>query len=516
MIVLGVAAAVWRRWEAAVAVGVLALAGVLGQLPNPVSVPAFAQRHPLPAGSTVATTSTGDALLAVALSPGRPGLNRLVVSVQHPDANDVPVPVAGVGPIDVAASCACNAPPVSGHLVPVDGGPTLAGSLMLPRPGRWSLRLAAPGGAAVADVDVSPQPTRDEIVVGVPADLSGPDANACQDQLLGVQVAATEINERAIAGGRAVRVVAVDSHGPDPAASVGALRSLGARVLAAPCGAPGAVAAIQQAASKQRIPLIGGEGAPTPWSWPTLASPTVEGNALAQQLQRQGGRRPLVVVGRGAREHALAAAVSAPTITLDDPAATASRIRGADPDVVLFALTAAEAPPLFQALTAVDQTWGPLHGAVGSSAMMSATVASTGGDWFKDGRVSLASEVSPADDSSLRYATRLQQAFPGRHASVDGVRGYVAGWLIANVLHRVPDASPDGVRQVLTRDLHSFVFGPTRVRLDGPERGAETVAFFRTVFANPLALAGLPGQAGHSGVFLGRGSFVQVTPWSGP
>jgi hypothetical protein len=42
------------------------------------------------------------------------------------------------------------------------------------------------------------------------------------------------------------------------------------------------------------------------------------------------------------------------------------------------------------------------------------------------------------------------------------------------------------------------------------------VAFFRTVFTNPLALAGLPGQVGHAGVFLGQGAFVQVTPWSGP
>ena len=72
------------------------------------------------------------------------------------------------------------------------------------------------------------------------------------------------------------------------------------------------------------------------------------------------------------------------------------------------------------------------------------------------------------------------------------------------------------MRRVLTHDLRSFVFGPTRIRLDGAERGAETVAFFRTVFTNPLALAGLPGQVGHAGVFLGQGSFVQVTPWSGP
>ena len=261
MIVLGFAAAVWRRWEAAVAVGVLALAGVLGQLPNPVSVPVFSQRHPLPAGSTVAITSSGNAVLAVALSPSRPGLNRLVVSVQHPDANDVPMPVPGVGAIDVATSCACGAPPVSGHLVPVDGGPALAGSLLLPRAGRWSLRLAAPDGAAVADVDVSPAPTNDEIVVGVPADLSGPDANACQDQLLGVQVAAAEVNERGVAGGRAVRVVAVDTHGPNPAASVGALRSLGARLLAVPCGTPDAVAAVQDAAGRAGVPVIGGEAA---------------------------------------------------------------------------------------------------------------------------------------------------------------------------------------------------------------------------------------------------------------
>ena len=465
----------------------------------------------------MATTSTGSALLAVALSPGRPGLNRLVVSVQHPDANDVPIPVPGVAAIDVAASCACGAAPVSGRLVPVDGGPALAGSILLPRAGRWSLRLTAPDGAAGADVDVAPRPTDDEVVVGVPADLSGADANTCQDQVLGLGVAAAEVNERGVAGGRAVRVVAVDSHGPDPGASVGALRSLGARLLAVPCGPPETVAAVQRAASAAGIPVIGGDGAQTPWSWPTTPSVAVEGEALARQLERQGGRRPLLVVGNGPREQAVARAIPGPiaSIPLGEPAATASRIRATDPDAVLFALSADDAAPLLQALTAIDPGWGPGHGALGTSSMMSATAVSTGGEWFKQGRVSLASEVSPADGSSLQYATRLQQQVPGRHPSVDGVRGYVAGWLIANVLHRAPDASPNAVRRVLTRDLRSFLFGPTRVRLDGADRGATTVAFFKTVFTNPLALAGLPGQVGHAGVFLGQGSFVQVTPWSG-
>ncbi|HEV3352039.1 MAG TPA: copper resistance protein CopC, partial [Acidimicrobiales bacterium] len=415
MIGLGVAA-VWRRWEALAGVGVLALAGVLGQLPNPVSVPVFSQRHPSPAGSTVTTTSTGDAVLAVVLSPGRPGLNRLVVSVQRPDANDVPIAVGGVGGIDVAASCACGAPTVSGRLAPVDGGPSLAGSVLLPREGRWSLRLTAPDGAAVADVDVSGQPTADEVVVGVPADLSGPGANACQDQILGLQVAAAEVNERGVASGKAVRVVTIDTHGPNPAASVQALRSLGARLLATPCGAPDAVAAVQSAARAARVPVVGGDTGQTAWNWPTAASAAVEARALASQVERQGGKHVLVVTGNGSRERAIAAGIGAdPSLDLGDPATTAARIRQAEPDTVVFALSAAEAPPLLQALAAVDPNWGPAHGALGTSSMMSATVASTGGEWFKDGRVSLASEVSPADGSSLDYATRLGQQFPGRH-----------------------------------------------------------------------------------------------------
>jgi ABC-type branched-subunit amino acid transport system substrate-binding protein len=503
------------------------LAGVLGQLPNPVAVPLFSQRHPLPLGSTVTTTSTGNTLVAVALSPGRAGLNRLVVSVERPDDNDVPLPVPGVGPIDVSATCACGAPPVSGRVTPVDGSPSLAGSLLLPRAGRWSVRLAAPDGQAFADVDVTGPPAKDDLVVGVPADLSGPDADACQDQVLGLQVAAAEVNERGIAGGRAVRVVAVDDHGPQPGASVEALRSLGARLLAMPCGPPDAVASIQRAAATAGLPVVGGDGDGSSWAWPTLAAPDVEGNALAQQLERQGGRSALFVVGTGPRERAVAAAAAAAlghdhlpvrSLSLADPAATAAQIRQDNPDAVLFSLSASEAPPLLRALAAVDDNWGPDHGAVGTSSMMSATVVSTGGDWFKDGRVSLASEVSPADGTALDYATRLQQLAPGRHPSVDGVRGYVAGWLVANVLHRVPDPTPSQVRSVFAHDLRSFVIGPTRLGWSGSgdRGGAETLAFFQTVFTNPLALAGLPGNVGHSGVFLGQGSFVQVTPWSTP
>jgi len=520
-----------RRAEVYAAVGVVLLAAVLGQLPNPVAIPLFSQRHPQPVGSTVTTTSTGNTLLAVALSPARAGLNRLVVSVERPDDNDVPLPVMGVGAIDVSATCACGAPPVSGHLTPVDGGPALAGSLLFPKTGRWSLRLAAPDGPADADVDVSGPPVKDDVVVGVPADLSGPNADACQDQVLGLQVAAAEVNERGVAGGHAVRVVAVDNHGPDPSASVGALRSLGARVLAMPCGPPDATAGIQKAAASAGIPVVGGDsgGTNSAWAWPTLAAPEIEGNALAHQLERQGGRRPLLVLGNGEREHAVAAAAAAAfdhdglpvrSLPLADPAATATQIRQDNPDAVLFALSANEAPPLLQALAAVRGDWGPEHGAVATSSMMSATVVTTGGSWFKDGRVSLASEVNPADGTALDYATRLQQLAPGRHPSVDGVRGYVAGWLIANVLHRAPDPTPSQVRDQFAHDLRSFVIGPTRLgwnaKTSASQGGAETVAFFQTVFTNPLALSGLPGTVGHSGVFLGQGSFVQVTPWSTP
>lgn len=70
------------------------------------------------------------------------------------------------------------------------------------------------------------------------------------------------------------------------------------------------------------------------------------------------------------------------------------------------------------------------------------------------------------------------------------------------------------MRDVLAHDLRSVVFGPTRLGWNGDRGGAEALAFFQTVFTNPLALAGLPGEISHSGVFLGQGSFVQVTPWS--
>jgi methionine-rich copper-binding protein CopC/putative copper export protein/ABC-type branched-subunit amino acid transport system substrate-binding protein len=514
MIAAGMAA-IWRRWEAVTAVGVLTLAGVLGQLPNPVSVPAFSQRHPLPVGSTIAMTSTGDTLVAVALSPGRPGLNRLVASLQRPDSNDVPIPVAGAGPIEVTGTCACGEPSISARLLPVGGSASVAGPILLPRAARWTVHLVTAQGAAVADLDVSPKPNHDEIVVGVPADLSGPDAGACQDQVVGLQVAAAEVNERGVAGGKAVRVVALDDHGRDPAAAVGALRSVGARLLTMPCGPPEAESAVQRAASAAGIPVIGGADDAMPWSWPTVASPAVEGTALARQIIRQGGQRPMVVVGHGTREQQVAAAVGGPPpLIADDPTATAARIREANPDIVVFSLSAGEAPPLLRALAAVGADWGPAHGALASSSMMSATVVTTGGDWFKEGRVSLASEVDPSDGSSLDYASRLQQLFPGSHPSIDGVRGYIAGWLIANVLHRAPDASPSAVRHVLAHDLRSFVFGPTHLRWDGADGGAQSMAFFQTVFTNPLALAGLPGQVGHAGVFLGQGAFVQVTPWS--
>jgi hypothetical protein len=81
----------------------------------------------------------------------------------------------------------------------------------------------------------------------------------------------------------------------------------------------------------------------------------------------------------------------------------------------------------------------------------------------------------------------------------------------------VPDPTPSQVRSLFAHDLRAFVIGPTRLGWSGGGKGgAQTVAFFQTVFTNPLALAGLPGNVGHAGVFLGQGSFVQVTPWTTP
>ncbi len=341
MVALGLAGAVWRRrtdssppgtrrrlsWvlgrraqavEATVAVLVLSLAGVLAQEPNPVSFPYPSQADPQLAGTPLFTASNGTHLIPVTVSPGLPGPNRIISTVQRNDDNDLPVPLEGVTSIDLVASCACAPRPLRTTLQGVTGGPWFAGDVNLAA-GTWTFELHPHLGAATeasgsGTAHIVPLSQPHQVLMGIAADLSGAGGQACQDRAIGVQAAAIEANENALADGDVVRAIALDTRSTGPAGAVERLAGMHAALLAVPCGDAATVAAITAAAAGLHLPVVGAlqTAGHHPGVWSTGPEPASEGTALADQaVYGEHGRSAIVLAGNTAAETEEAAATAA-------------------------------------------------------------------------------------------------------------------------------------------------------------------------------------------------------------
>ena len=556
MILSGLAGAVWRMragdapprthrrgaWllgrrayaaEAAVAVLVLSAAGVLAQSPNPVSFPYPSQASPRPAGTPLFATSNGTHLIPVTVSPGLPGRNRVVSTVERSDDNDLPVPLGGVTSIDLEARCDCSAAPVSATLSPVTGGPWLSADVDLAS-GRWTFVMRPHLGttteaAATGTGEIVPLSLPDQVLLGIAGDLSGSDGQSCQDRAIGVQTAAVEGNEGALAGGDVIRVIAVDTHETGPAQAVARLAEMHVALLAAPCGDPSGVAAIAAAAERLHLPVVGAleAGGHAPGVWSTAPDPAAEGAALADQVATlEHGRSALVLAGHSPAE---AEEADATTIELTrlglphrrmaidsaPPAVLAEHVRELNPDSVVMVAAPDAALPVILAFGNLTPEWAPAHSAEASSELMSNVLVSAAGKWVSVGRIHFASEVDPDDVSGISYATRLLQWYGGRRPTLDGLRGYVAGWVIDNLLRDAgSDRSAAHLTAVLGTDFRDFVFGQSYALRWVPRGGgADRLAFFTTVFINPFTNPLLPASTNHAGIFLKAGSFVRLSEY---
>ena len=557
MIALGVGGAVWRAragtvppqtrrrlaWllgrraqvaEAAVGVLVLTLAGVLAQAPNPSSFPYPSQAHPQPAGTPLFTASNGTHLIPVTVSPGLPGPNRIISTVERNDDNDLPVPLEGVTSIDLAASCSCAPAPVHTVLHALGGGPWFTGDVDLAA-GTWTFEMrphlgstAEPTGSGTGEIVPLSQPH--QVLLGVPSDLSGGSGQACQDRAIGVQAAAVEANEGALANGDVVRVLVVDTRGTGPAQAVERLASMHAALIAVPCGDPDTVAEVTDAAVRLHLPVVGAleTAGHRAGAWSTGPVPAAEGAALADQVAGlEHGRSAIILAGHTAAESEEAAATAAEfqhlgvrfrqlAINSAPASILAEHVRELNPDSIVMVAGPDAALPVIVAFGALVPEWAPAHSAAASSELMSNALVSAGGKWPNVGRIHFASEIDPDDVAGVDYATRLLQWYGGRRPTFDGLRGYVAGWVIDNLLR---DAGGDRSAARLTRALDSefgdFQFGESySLRWTAGGGGADRVAFFTTVFINPLTNPQLPASTNHVGIFLKAGAYVRLTEYT--
>lgn len=514
--------------ESGAAAALLGVAGVLAQLPSPVSVPPPSVIHARLAGTPLPAASNGRSVVTVTVAPGLVGRNRIVAGVETMDDNDLPVPVAATSGVLVTASCVCSSAQVRAVLLRVADGDAFAASAVLPAAGHWLLSLSplvngAPAPAATVGAEIQPSAVPRSVVIGLAGDLSGPDAERCQDAAIGLQVAAVEANLGAVVQGDTVRVLAADTRDGGPDAAVRRLAAIHPAVLGPPCGDPDTVAAVTEAAHRVGLPLVGSSG---DRSWTLTVDPAREGRALADQVHFQGARSalllhddggptPVEVAAAGARLDSLGIAHQEVSAVGAAPESTAAAVRQGNPDSVVLVGEPRTLLPVLRALGALQPEWWPARGAVASSRLMSNELVSAAGSWTEYGRIAFASEVDPDDSPAIGYVSRLEQWYGGRRPSIDGVRGYLAGWVMANLLRDTAgDRSAREIHLVLARDFANFSFGDSyRLRWGAAGGAASRIAFFTTVFTNPLLQLGDAPATSHAGIFLKLGAFVRVTPY---
>jgi methionine-rich copper-binding protein CopC/putative copper export protein/ABC-type branched-subunit amino acid transport system substrate-binding protein len=528
--------------EAVLAAATLVVAGVLGQIAQPLDQPYASQAYATDAGLPVSVAAAGaDSLDVATLAPGVVGPNTLVVEVGHADADDFLSPALGVKSVVATVSCGgCGETDQRLSLHPTGDGAAWTASLNLDQPASYLVttqvrRDGEPSGQ-VASVQASARVTEsrlpDQEVIGVPAGLSGADGETCRDQTLGLQVAFADLNASAADHGDLIRVVAVDLHN-GVAAAFARLRALGARMIAMPCGTERQVSRSLAAARAAGLPVVLGsttDDALGPRVWSTEPSWQAEGAAIGRQAITQEATSVTVVVGRTAVDHAelagLRQALAGRHVELavsgfpKRPVGYVRSLARRHADVVALLGDRTEAAPVVRAFSATENAagWMPSHGILASAQLMSTDFINDAGTITRLGGIEFASNINPFDPVSQYYAQRLRTLSPGLRPSFDGLDGYEAGLAIAEALK-------DGGGRPSSAEL-AALFGQRFTHFSvgsyqlgwRPDGGTSTsLAFFRSTYVNPMAMpVDSPGGASalaHEGTFLDTGGFEQVAPF---
>jgi copper transport protein len=524
--------------EAVVATAALIVAGALGQVAQPLDQPYASQAFAADSGMPVSVSSAGPDSLAVAsLAPGVVGRNTLVIEVGQSDEQDFLSPASGVRSVEATLSCGCGESDQRVTLHPTGHGSAWTASVDLSRPASWLVATAVHrAGEPVQTVDltseVTPPSLPHQVVIGVPAALSGPDGATCRDQVLGLQTALTDLNSSAADRGNLMRVVTVDLHA-GVAVAMSRLRELGARMIALPCGTSRQVGALTAAARSGGLPVVLGADngdSTTGGVWSTQPSWQAEGTAIATQALQQQANAVTAVSGPTAVDRAeldgLRAGLVPSKIPLRvvpfprSPKRLVTSLARHHADLLAVLGDPTEASPLVRAFSAANQLtgWSPSRGILASSQLMSTDFINDAGLITRVGGIEFASDVNPFDPVSQYYAQRLRALSPGVRPTFTGLHGYEAGVAIAQALDAGGgDPTPGRLTSLLGERFHDFALGSYRLGWQ-PSGGTSTsLAFFRSTYVNPMAMpANAPGGASslaHEGTFLDSGGFEQVAPF---
>jgi methionine-rich copper-binding protein CopC/ABC-type branched-subunit amino acid transport system substrate-binding protein len=519
----------------------LLLAGVLGELPQPLDFPLASVLYANSVGLPASTGVVGPYTAVGVVTPGLVGSNQLVVRLTKADLNQFLQPVSKVETVTAKVVCGCEAGAKLVALHPVSGGPWWSGNVNLPVAASWSFSMkfgvdkthgtvTDPATTLTAQVESKALPS--QVVVAVAADLSGSGGEQCQNEILGLQTALSDVNTQAVDHGNLVRVIAFNIH-QHLQAQLTRMFATDPKVIALPCGSPQEVEEVTQAAKQRHIPaIVSSQTSTTPGVWSLGPNWNEEGKLIAQQAHTQGATLVSVVAGSSAVDREELQGFSAELKRLhiseqvssirDNPANLVFQIAGIQSQYNAVAILAnpQEAAGFTNALSTMnlDTDWVPPRGILTSSQLMDTDYINDAGQITRVGELEIGSTIDPFDPVDMYYAQRLRALTPGILPTFEGVEGYNAGLTISAALRLGGgDPSPSTLLHIFSTKFKNFESGSFRASWSSRGGSASQLAFFRPTYINPLALpANTPAGAQamtHEGTFLDTGGFEQVSPF---
>jgi putative copper export protein/methionine-rich copper-binding protein CopC len=540
------------RTEAVLGVAVLVFAATLVGVAQGRGQPLPAQKGSVLAGPAFANAVVGGGLVRLGLSPAAPGRNRLTAFLANPveaaTAGGVE-PSAGTPAeqekVSVSLTCDCAPEPVEAELTRAAGA--WRTDVELPEAGVWRASLTIGSGKSLAPVALrvatGDAPGAAPYEISSIGDLSGAAARRCRSFQLGLVLALGFLNAKGGVGGRKVVVRASDDAG-DPARARQLAEEHPARdaELAVPCGPTAAVTAgilgrhmpvivadaLAPPVDGERVFRLSGDPYAEGWAAGRSAARTVfvarpdAPRRMSVVVEGDDPGRDRIVAGvRGAL--ALDPALAEPEAT--KPPSTADVevvVRTHEPGTPLFPIVqeavsgdhytasflAAEPVALAAALDSLSDV------EIVSTAALLAATRSFDENFLRSskigrrGDVKVYGEVAPDTGDSLLYTKLVRSIFPGEQATIDGLRGFMAGKTIVAALDKGSSTNSLVEHLKVLNLLNSEVpLGPQDGLVSGWSPAAPAAGSWRFfLFKGSFIPGGLtPGRSADPGVYFAEG-----------
>jgi putative copper export protein len=522
-------------FEAGLVVLVIGIASVLSGLAQGRGQPLPAQKGDLLPGPAFATALLPQGSANVTLTPAQVGLDSLIVAAP-----------ASAHKVEVRMACGCDIRPVISILHPdANGSSTFEAAVPIPTAGDWYAYLYINGHQAASPVSLAAGvPTAPgapvQTVVSI-ADMSGPGAVRCREYVEGLDLAIGRLNSNGgVDGGDKVALDVLDDGGSRARAAALVPSALNADPIAfMPCGA-GSEPALADA-SRDGLPSIVGDPAVGlvngPFIYRIAADPYADGYAIAEALREtyipsspKTANTVLVVPAtdpQGARRVAgLEAELSGATIggvpvrikflsyaalIRTTGASLYSMIERTKTLAFVIDGTDAEEPGIAAALKRLPATLASYSPAtiIASDRLLSEQLIESSGETGQLGVIEGTAEVAVDSDDALAVADALPSMFPGVNASLESLRGFVAGQALTYAVAGATSVTDLTARLYQPAPFTDAIVDPWLS--DAPAAGSPRVGLMVPNFLDTTLLPTTAGGEQYTGQYFSDGAWERTT-----